>query len=41
MEHMPSPARAERNQQRKLAFIPVWPVVAAVALVVVLVLLTH
>jgi type VI protein secretion system component VasF len=30
---MPSPARAERNQRRKLAFIPVWPVVAAFALV--------
>jgi len=41
MEHMPSPARAERNQQRKLAFIPVWPVAAAVLLVVVLVLLMH
>ena len=38
---MPSPARAERNQQRKLAFIPVWPVVAGIALVVLLVLLTQ
>jgi len=38
---MPSPARAERNQQRKLAFIPVWPVVAAIALVVGLVLLSR
>ena len=38
MDHLPSPARAERNQQRKLAFIPVWPVVAGVALVVLLVL---
>lgn len=37
VEHMPSPARAERNQRRKLAFIPVWPVVAAVVLVVLLV----
>lgn len=37
MDHLPSPARAERNQQRKLAFIPVWPVVAGVALVVLLV----
>jgi type VI protein secretion system component VasF len=35
---MPSPARAERNQQRKLAFIPVWPVVAAIAVVVALIL---
>ena len=38
MDRMPSPARAERNQRRKLAFIPVWPVVAGVALVVLLVL---
>lgn len=34
---MPSPARAERNQRRKLAFIPVWPVVGAIALVVALI----
>jgi type VI protein secretion system component VasF len=38
MEHLPSPARAERNQQRKLAFIPVWPVILGIALVVLLVL---
>jgi hypothetical protein len=37
MEHLPSPGRAERNQRRKLAFIPVWPVVAAVVLVALLV----
>jgi hypothetical protein len=36
---MPSPARAERNQRRKLAFIPMWPVVAGIALVVILVLI--
>jgi len=36
---MPSPNRAERNQQRKLAFIPIWPIVAAIALFVVLYLL--
>ncbi|MDQ1700112.1 MAG: hypothetical protein QOG34_1975 [Frankiaceae bacterium] len=41
MEHMPSPARAERNQRRKLAFIPVWPVLASIALIVGLILLTH
>ena len=34
---MPSPACAERNQQRKLAFIPIWPVVAGIVLVVVVV----
>lgn len=38
VDHMPSPARAERNQRRKLAFIPVWPVVAGILLVVVVVL---
>ena len=37
VDHLPSPARAERNQRRKLAFIPVWPVVAAVVLVIALV----
>jgi hypothetical protein len=37
VDHMPSPARAERNQRRKLAFIPVWPVVAGVVLVIALI----
>jgi hypothetical protein len=41
MDQLPSPARAERNQRRKLAFIPVWPIVAAVALVVILVLVAR
>lgn len=41
MEHMPSPARAERKQARKLAFIPVWPVVAAIAVVVAVIVLLH
>jgi hypothetical protein len=36
MERMPSPATAERNQHRKLAFIPVWPIVASVIVVVLL-----
>lgn len=36
---MPSPARAERNQRRKLAFVPMWPLVGAVLVVVALVLL--
>ena len=39
MEHPPSPDRAERNQQRKLAFIPMWPIVGAIVVIVVLVLL--
>jgi type VI protein secretion system component VasF len=34
---MPSPARAERNQRRKLAFIPVWPIVAAIVVVLALI----
>jgi hypothetical protein len=37
MKHLPSPGRAERNQRRKLAFIPAWPVVAAFVLVALLV----
>jgi hypothetical protein len=41
VEHLPSPARAERNQRRKLAFIPVWPVVASFALVIGLILIFH
>jgi len=41
VDHLPSPARAERNQRRKLAFIPVWPVVAGIALVVVVILLAR
>jgi hypothetical protein len=41
MDKMPSPDRAERNQERKLAFIPMWPIVAAIVVVVVLVIVTH
>jgi type VI protein secretion system component VasF len=41
MDHMPSPARAERNQRRKLAFIPVWPVLAAFALLVIVIWLAR
>jgi hypothetical protein len=41
MENLPSPARAERNQARKLEFIPVWPLLGAVLLVVVLVIAFH
>ncbi len=37
VENLPSPSRAERNQRRKLEFIPVWPVIAGIALVVALV----
>jgi hypothetical protein len=41
MDHLPSPAKAERNQRRKLEFLPpVWPLVAGlilIALVAVLV----
>jgi predicted nucleic acid-binding Zn ribbon protein len=38
---MPSPARAERNQRRKRAFIPVWPVVGAFVVVAILVMLAR
>jgi len=41
VDHLPSPARAERNQRRKLEFVPAWPVVAAVALVVLVILLVR
>ncbi|HET7311970.1 MAG TPA: hypothetical protein VFJ17_11675 [Mycobacteriales bacterium] len=39
MDSMPSPARAERNQRRKLAFVPMWPLVASVVVMVVVYLL--
>jgi hypothetical protein len=36
MKNMPSPAKAERNQRRKLQFFPpVWPLIAVVAIVVI------
>ncbi|MHB2024180.1 MAG: hypothetical protein ACYCO3_12755 [Mycobacteriales bacterium] len=38
VDHLPNAAQAERNQRRKLAFVPLWPVVAAIALVVILIL---
>jgi len=41
MDHMPSPARAERNQRRKLGFIPVWPVVAAFVLLAIVIVFAH
>jgi type VI protein secretion system component VasF len=41
MENMPSPSRAERNQRRKLAFVPMWPVVGAFVVLAVLILLTR
>ena len=41
MKNMPSPSRAERNQERKLAFIPMWPIVGAIVVVVALVLILH
>lgn len=41
VENLPSPARAERNQRRKLAFVPAWPVVAGLVLVVALIMLAR
>jgi len=37
VKNLPSAARAERNQERKLRYVPVWPVLAAVIVVVALV----
>jgi uncharacterized membrane protein YidH (DUF202 family) len=38
MKRMPSQARAERNQRRKLQYFPpIWPLLAVIALVVVIV----
>lgn len=39
VDNLPNPDRAERNQRRKLAFIPMWPIIGAIVVVVVLVLL--
>jgi type VI protein secretion system component VasF len=39
MDKLPNADRAERNQERKLEFIPVWPLLAAVVLFVVAYLL--
>jgi predicted nucleic acid-binding Zn ribbon protein len=37
VDNLPSPSRAERNQERKLAFIPMWPLVGALVVIVVFV----
>jgi hypothetical protein len=35
MDHLPSPTTAERNQKRKLQYLPpVWPLLLIVALIV-------
>jgi hypothetical protein len=36
MDDLPNPATAERNQERKLAFVPMWPMLGTVAVFVVL-----
>lgn len=41
VDDLPNPATAERNQQRKLAFIPMWPLVGAVIVVVALIVWLH
>jgi len=38
MDNLPNPATAERNQERKAAFIPAWPIVGAFLVVLGLVL---
>jgi hypothetical protein len=42
MKHLPSPTSAERNQRRKLQYLPsVWWFVAAIAAIVVVTIVTH
>jgi hypothetical protein len=41
MDDLPNPDVAERNQERKLQFIPVWPVIGAIVVVVLLVVWLH
>jgi hypothetical protein len=42
MDHLPSPTVAERNQRRKLSYLPpVWPLVAIIAIVVAIVLIVR
>lgn len=41
MDQLPNPDQAERNQNRKLEFIPVWPLVGAVVLFIVIYLLVR
>jgi hypothetical protein len=36
VKDLPSPSKAERNQRRKLAYIPVWPILAALVIIVAL-----
>jgi type VI protein secretion system component VasF len=37
VDNLPNPDQAERNQRRKLAFIPMWPLAAAVIAMAVLI----
>ena len=41
MDQLPNPDQAERNQDRKLAFVPVWPLVGAVLLFIVIYLIVR
>jgi type VI protein secretion system component VasF len=42
MKDLPSPAEAERNQRRKLQYFPpVWPLLAIVAIVVIVAYVWH
>jgi hypothetical protein len=42
MHESPSPATAERNQRRKLAYFPpVWPLLLGILLIVLIVWLAH
>jgi uncharacterized membrane protein YidH (DUF202 family) len=42
MDHMPSPAVAERNQERKRAYLPpVWPLLAIAVIVAIVLTVIH
>ena len=37
MDHLPNPDEAERNQRRKLAFVPMWPLLGALLVMIILI----
>jgi hypothetical protein len=42
MEHLPSPGQAERNQKRKLAYLPpLWPLLVVILAVIVFAVVVH
>lgn len=42
MKNLPSPSTAERNQQRKLAYVPpLWSLLVVLAAIVIVIAVTH